>query len=159
MGDYFSDFSGDDAVGGAMGFWGGLHPGIRSAAIMWVLLMGIAVLHSFTAGASLALCYPVQVLLYVANGALASYFALGSGYHSSDLPRVGAIAGFVAWILPAAYYLVFGIFLGLVTLGIGFVGIAALVLCGPIDLAIHAACGAIGAWLYGRRYTGETEWY
>ena len=160
MSDYFSDFSGDDTVGGAVGFWERLHPSIRSALILWSFLIGIAVINSLTGGTSVVFCYPVQLILYVANGALAGHFALGSDYHPSDLPRVGAIAGFVAWTLPALFYLVFDIILGLVTLGIGFLGIAVWVLCGPIDLVIQAICGAIGGWLY-RRFAGaqESEWY
>ncbi|MBC8492790.1 MAG: hypothetical protein H8D43_03310 [Chloroflexi bacterium] len=160
MGDLYSEYSEKDVVDSALGFWGGLYPGIRSAVLLWLFLIGIAVLNSFTAGTSVVFCYPVQLFLYVANGSLAGYFALGSGYHTSDLPRVGAIGGFVAWILPTLFYLVFGFILGVVTLGIGFLGIAVWALCGPIDLAIQATCGALGAWLYGR-FAGEQEsdWY
>jgi len=159
MSDYFSDFSGDDMGGGAAGFWERLHPSIRSALILWAFLIGIAVINVLTGGTSVVFCYAVQLLLYAANGALAGHFALGSGYQSSDLPSVGAIAGFIAWILPALFYLVFDVILGLVTLGIGFLGLAVWVLCGPIDLVIQVICGAIGGWLYGRS-TGaqESEW-
>jgi len=141
------------------GYWECLHPGVRSAVILWGFLIGIAVLNSFSAGASVVFSYPVQLILYVANGALAAYFALGQGYQLSDLPRVGIIAGLVAWILPALFYLIFGLILGVVTLGIGFLGVATWVLCGPVDLAIQATCGALGAWLYGR-FAGEqrSEW-
>jgi len=161
MGDYFSDrdFYGDDRIGGAMGFWERLHPSIRSALILWAFLIGIAVINALTGGTSVVFCYPVQLLLYMANGALAGYFASGSGYRTADLPRIGAIAGFVAWILPALFYLVFGLILGLVTVGIGFLGVAAWLICGPVDLAIQATCGALGAWLYGRfsgASTGDT---
>lgn len=34
--------------------------------------------------------------------------------------------------------------------GAAFVGLIGCVLCGPIDLAIHAAFGALGAYIYGR---------
>ena len=136
--------------GGAVGYWERLHPGVRSALIFWVFLLAAALIHGLTGSVSLAICYPVQVLLYVGNGALAGYFAMNSGYAVSDLPRVGAIAGLVAWVLPALFYLIFGAILGVVTLGLGFLGIVAWVLCGPVDLAIQAVCGALGAWLYGR---------
>ena len=48
--------------------------------------------------------------------------------------------------------------LGLVTFGIGFLGLAAWILCGPVDLAIQAICGALGAWLYGRLGGANDEW-
>lgn len=140
----------ENQIDSALGFWEGLHPGVRSAVIMWVVLIGIGLLNSVTGGTSIVFCYPVQLFLYAANGALGAYFALGSGYDPSDLPQVGAIAGLVGWILPALFYLVFGLILGLVTFGFGFVGVAAWLICGPVDLAIHATCGALGAWLYGR---------
>ncbi len=132
-------------------FWEGLHPGVRSALIFWIVLLALALLNSFTGGTSLVFCYPVQILLYAANGALAAYFALRSGHHTSDLPRVGAIAGLVAWVMPAVYYLIVGLLLGIATLGVGWlVGAAGWLLCGPIDLSIHALFAALGAWLYGR---------
>jgi hypothetical protein len=152
MSDFDSDYR-EDMVDNAVGFWERLHPGIRSAVILWAFLIGIAMLNSFTGGTSVVFCYPVQLLLYVGNGALAGYFALNSGYHTTDLPRIGAIAGLVAWVLPALFYLVFGFILGLVTLGIGFLGVATWMLCGPVDLAIQVTCGALGAWLYGH-FTG-----
>lgn len=139
-------------------FWQGLHPGVRSALIFWIILLAIALLNSLTGGTSLVFCYPVQVLLYVANGALAAHFAIGSGYHTSDLSKVGAIAGLVAWVMPAAYYLIFGLLLGLVSLGVGWlVGAIGWLLCGPIDLAIHALFAALGAWLYGRFAGGRDD--
>jgi hypothetical protein len=154
MNNHYEGNEDRDLIGSAMGLLGSLHPGIRSAVLLWAFLIGIAVLNSFTGGTSVVFCYPVQLLLYVGNGALASYFALNSGYHTAALPRVGAIAGLVAWVLPALFYLVFGFILGLVTFGIGFVGVATWVLCGPVDLAIQVTCGALGAWLYGH-FTGE----
>lgn len=35
------------------GLWTGWHPGLRAAILMWILLLGISVLHSFTGGTSL----------------------------------------------------------------------------------------------------------
>ena len=138
--------------------WEGLHPGVRSALIFWVLLLAIALLNSFTGGTSLVFCYPVQVFLYAANGALAAYFALNSGHDAGDLPKIGAIAGLVAWVMPAVYYLIFGLLLGVVTLGMGWlVGAVGWLLCGPIDLAIHAVFAALGAWLYGRFAGGRGD--
>jgi hypothetical protein len=131
-------------------FWGGMNPGVRSAMILWVFLGAIAIFHGITGGISAALCYPVQLLLYAANGVMAGYFALNSGYRVADLPRVGAIAGLVAWILPALFFILFDVILGLVTLGVGFLGLATWLLCGPIDLAIQIIAGALGAWLMGR---------
>ncbi len=131
-------------------FWGRLHPGIRSAVILWVFLLVVALVNSLTGGASVVFCYPVQLLLYVGNGALAGFFAVGSGYRVEELAQVGAVAGLVAWLLPTLYYVVFGLILGLVTLGAGLFGVAAWLLCGPVDLAVQAVCGAFGGWLYGR---------
>ncbi|MGC8838068.1 MAG: hypothetical protein ACP5UM_06590 [Anaerolineae bacterium] len=149
MADWY-DYGTEERKGGPSGFWQGLHPGVRSAVLLWLILLGIAILNTVTGGSSIVFCYPVQVLLYLANGALAGYFALNAGYEVSDLPRIGAIAGFVLWILPALFYLVFGLILGIVTLGVGFLGVASWILCGPVELAVQAACGALGAWLYGR---------
>lgn len=149
---------GNDYFDKPKGFWDGLHPGVKSALIFWILLLAIALLNSFTGGTSLVFCYPVQVLLYAANGALAAYFALGSGRQTSDLPKIGAIAGLVAWVMPAVYYLIFGLLLGVVTLGVGWlVGAAGWLLCGPIDLSIHALFAALGAWLYGRFASRDSE--
>jgi len=141
---------GEDTLSGDAGFWEGLHPGVRSAVLLWLFLIGIAILNSLTGGTSIVFCYAVQLLLYVINGALAGYFALNSGYDIPDLPQVGAIAGLVLWVLPALFYLVFDLILGLVTFGLGLLGLASWIVCGPIDLAIQAACGALGAWLYGQ---------
>ena len=106
-GDYWGE---DDERNRDAGWWQGLHPSVRSALIFCTLLLGVALLNAFT-GVSIIICYPVQLLLYVGNGALAGSFALGAGYSATDLPRVGAIAGFAAWILPAIFYLVFGLLL------------------------------------------------
>lgn len=131
-------------------FWGRLHPGIRSAVILWVFLLVVALVNSLTGGASIVFCYPVQLLLYVGNGALAGFFAVESGYRVEELARAGAVAGLVAWLLPTLYYVVFGLILGLVTLGAGLFGVATWLVCGPVDLVVQAICGAFGAWLYGR---------
>lgn len=140
--------------------WQSQHPGVRSAIVMWGLLLVVALINSFTGGTSILFFYPVQLLLYIANGYLAGYYALTSGRHPSDLSQIGAIAGFVAWILPAVYYVVFGLILGVVTFGIGaIVGFGVWLLCGPIDLAIHAILAAFGAWLYGRNYNYQEEEY
>lgn len=145
----------EDLIERATGFWGRVHPGIRSGVLLWALFVAIALMHSLTGGSSAAICYPIQILLYIGNGVLAAYMALGSGFDQTDLPRVGAVAGMVAWVLPAFFYLVFVVILGMATLGIGFVGIATWVLCGPVDLAIQIGCGSLGAWGYGN-FTGGT---
>jgi len=132
--------------------WGNLHPALRSAVVFWAFLIAIALVNSFTGGTSIAFCYPVQLLLYIANGALAAHFALKAGYHPADLPRVGAIAGLLVWVLPAVYYLIAVLILGIATLGVGFLGLAGWLLCGPVDLVIQATSGAIGAWLYGKNF-------
>lgn len=147
---YNSDFEIEPRGSGPLGSWEGLHPGVRSAMIMWILLIGVALLNTLTGNTSLLLCYPVQLLLYAGNGYMAGRFALASNYHSSELPNVGAIAGFVAWILPALFYIIFGMILGVVTLGIGFLGVALWCVFAPFDLAIHAALAAVGAWFAGR---------
>lgn len=148
MSDLLLDSGGGSGRGN--GFWGGMHPSLRSAIIVWIFLLAIALVNSLTAGSSIVFCYPVQLLLYVANGALAARFALDSGYAVADLPRVGAFAALLGWLAPALFYFVVGILLGIVTLGAALVGVVLCVACGPIDLAFHAACGALGAYLYGR---------
>jgi len=148
MSDLLSDGLGTSS--GPSGFWSGLHPSLRSAAIVWIFLLAFALVNSFTAGSSLVICYPLQLLLYFGNGALAARFALDSGYAVSDLPRLGAFAALLGWIAPALFYFVAGVLLGIVTLGAALVGMVFCVACGPIDLALHAACGALGAYVYGR---------
>lgn len=135
---------------GPGGFWGSMHPSLRSAVIIWVFLIAFALVNSFTAGGSIVICYPLQLLLYLANGALAARFALDSGYSVSDLPRLGAFAALLGWLAPAIFYFVLGILLGVVTLGAALIGTVLCIACGPIDLALHAACGALGAYLYGQ---------
>lgn len=108
--------------GDQMGFLRGLHPGIRAAVIFSLVLLGINLIHTFTGGAT-TICYPVQLLFYIANGALAGYLASGSGYDAADFPRVGAIAGLVAWIMPAIYLLIIVTILDLATPGVKFLGI------------------------------------
>ncbi len=148
MSDLLSDDFGTSS--GPSGFWSGLHPSLRSAAIVWVFLLAFALVNSFTAGGSIVICYPLQLLLYFANGALAARFALDSGYSVSDLPRIGAFAALLGWLAPAIFYLVLGLVLGIVTLGAALIGTVLCIACGPIDLALHAACGALGAYVYGR---------
>lgn len=153
MSDLLTD--GIDRPSGPGGFWGNLHPSIRSGLIVSIFLIAIGLVNLFTVGSSIVFCYPIQILLYMANGALGAHFALDSGYSTSDLPRVGALAALIGWVGPTIFYLVVNIFFGLVTLGVAFVGLLGCVLCGPIDLAIHAAFGALGAYIYGR-YRGPT---
>lgn len=156
---YNSGFELDPRDAQSLGFWHKLHPGVRSATLMWMLLLAVALINSFTGGVSILFLYPLQILLYGANGYLAGHLAKESGYPSSDLTRVGAIAGVVAWVLPALYYIVFGLILGIVTLGIGFIGLFAACLFGPVDLAIHAGCGAFGGWIYGRQHEDPYDLY
>lgn len=150
MNNPYGKYSGADVTDPALGFWSRFHPGVRSAIIVGLILTAIAVLNSFTGGTSIIFLYPVQILVYIANGVLAAYLAIRSGYQRADLPKVGAIAGAVGWVLPALFYLIFGLILGIATFGVGFLAVAVWVLCGPIDLAIHAFCGMLGGWLYGR---------
>jgi len=128
----------------------GLHPGIKSALIVTGVVLTISVINAFTGGTSIIFCYPIQLVIYAGNGALAAYFAQNVGYTPESLPRVGALAGTIAWILPAVFYIVGSLVLGMFTFGLGFLGIAMWLLCGPIDLAIHILCAMAGAWLYGR---------
>lgn len=150
----WNDF--DPAPSGPNRFGSGLHPGIRSALIVWGIILLISLINAFTAGTSVIFCYPVQLLVYVGNGALGAHFALGSGYDTPSLPQVGAVAGAVAWVLPAAFYFIGSLILGIFTLGIGFFGMAVWLLCGPVDLAIHVMFAMFGAWLYGR-YSGGSS--
>ena len=143
------DFDYDDSPVSAIPFWYRLHPAIKSALVFTLFIVGATVLNSLSLGMSLLLCYPLQILIYVANGFLAGYFAIGAHYRRGDLPRIGAIAGALLWILPALLYIIFGVLLGISTLGIGFLSLVTWLVCAPVDLIVQAACGAIGAWLYG----------
>lgn len=149
---YSSGFDIEPRGTGPFTFWERLHPSVRAASLMWVVLLAVALINSFTGGSSILFCYPVQILLYVANGYLAGHFAQKSGYPISELTRVGSIAGLIGWVMPAIYYIVFGLLLGVITLGIGFVTLVGACLFGPVDLAVHAGSGALGGWLYGRQH-------
>ena len=141
----------DTSTSGPAGsVWGRLPPGVRSGLIVGVFLVVSGLISSLTGGASSVFCLPVLFLFYLANGALAAYFAGGMGCVASDLPKHGAIAGLVAWGVSGLYYLVVAPLVGIATLGLGFLDLARWVVCGPIDLAVQAAAGALGAWLYGR---------
>jgi hypothetical protein len=140
-----------DREAAAKGLWRKLHPGIRSSLILGAFWLGLTLLQSFSAGFSLLLCFPIHWMLYIANGVLASRLATTSGYQSADMPKVGAIAGLVGWILPALFYLIFHVILGIVTFGVGFFGIATWIIFGPLDLAFQISLAALGAVLF-RRY-------
>ncbi len=135
---------------------GGLPASLRAAAILWAVMLGLAIINTFTAGASIIFTYPGQLLLYLFNGGLAAYFALNEGTRQDDLPRLGAIAGFWLWVLPALFYIVGSLLLGLFTFGVGWLGVLGFVLCGPVDLAVEALLGMTGAWLYGK-YIGDSD--
>lgn len=152
--EYYDDLPGPRRGRG----WHGLPPSLRSALIMWLFLFGIALFNSFTGHTSIIFCYPIQWLLYIANGYVAGRFALDDGASKSELARVGALAGFFAWIMPAVYYVVFSALFGLVTLGVGLVGMVFLLICGPIDLVLHAVFGIFGAWLAGRNHQEPSDW-
>ena len=139
------------------GFGGNLHPGIKSALIVSTIILAISIVNVLTGGSSIILCYPIQLLIYAGNGALGAYFALNSGYPTQAIPRVGAVAGAVAWILPAAFYILGSLVLGVFTFGVGFLGVALWLLCGPVDLAIHVLCAMTGAWLYSRSNRGPSD--
>jgi hypothetical protein len=151
-----NNYTDDEEYSGGIGRVSGLPPSFRSAIILWLVVLAIAMLNAFTAGSSIIFTYPGQLLLYVLNGGLAAYFALNEGGQVDDLPRIGALAGFWLWILPALFYIVGSLLLGLFTFGLGWLGIFGFVLCGPIDLAIEAILGMTGAWLYGK-YTGGSS--
>lgn len=147
---YMDDYDEDYGDSGWGRFWKNLPPGLKSAALLWIVSLGFGVLHGVTAGISLLLCYPVKVLFYVVNGVLAGYFAINQGHDPGDLARIGAMAGFYLWILPALVYLVFGFLLGISTFGLGFIGVATWLICGPVELAVQMGAGAFGGWFYGR---------
>jgi hypothetical protein len=134
---------------GPMGKSSHLPPSLRAAMLMWTFVGIIAIINTFTAGTSLIFFFPVQLLLYAITGALAARFALNEGYPRDRVPTVGAQAGFFAWILPALVYLLLSLF-G-ISIGVGLLGIAAWIVCGPIDLAVQVVMGAIGASLYNRQ--------
>lgn len=142
--------SGEEITERAQSFWEGLHPGVRSGLIFTVFYVVVALINAFSAGVSIVVCYPVQLLLYVANGGLAGYFASSSETYRDELAQVGAVAGLAAWVLPAIAYFILGIFFGFATLGVGFFSLIGCIVCGPVDLAIQALLGALGAWGYGR---------
>src|SRR5262245_17448725 len=82
------------------------NPSVRAAVIMWTLLTAVTLFHAATGGASLVLCFPLQIPLYMATGALAGFFASKSGYAVTNLPKYGALAGAISWLLPAVIALI-----------------------------------------------------
>lgn len=149
MSDLLSSGS-DTPSGGPGGFWNNLPPSVRAGLIVAVFLSVIWLINTITVGSSLVFCLPIELALYVANGALAAHFALDSGYATADLPRIGAFAALIGWGGQAITILILGLILGFVTLGGALVGFVGCLACGPIFLAVHAAFGALGAYIYGR---------
>lgn len=143
-------FDHDDFDNVPTGFFGSIPPGVRAGLITGVFLVGAGLISSFTGGTAAVFCFPVLLLIYAGNGALAGYFAGHSGADAADFSKTGAIAGLVAWGFSALYYLVIAPIVGLATIGLGFLDVARWVLCGPIDLAVQVALGALGSWAYGR---------
>ena len=136
---------------GPTGFLSNLPAGVRAGLITGLVLIIAGVISSLTAGAAGVLCFPVLLLFYVGNGALAGHFAGGG----DDAPKAGALAGLIAWGMSALYYLVVAPLIGLATVGLGFLDIARWVLCGPIDLAVQVLLGALGGWAYSRMRGGS----
>lgn len=129
------------------GFWDNLHPSIKAAVIVWLGVLVLQIVNVVTVGLSLVVSYPVQLLIYVGNGALAAYFADEGSYAQSDLVRTGAVAGAGLIVLTWIVYVVRIFILGVATLGVGRTGLLSCVICGPADVVVSVLCGILGAWL------------
>jgi hypothetical protein len=127
---------------------------LRAALLAWAGILVLQIVNVLTVGVSLIVFYPLQGLLYVAGGALAAHFAYEDVYQrdiaQTDIVREGAGAGLVLSILSWLAYAVLIFVLGVLSLGAGWLGCLSFAFCLPGDLAVGAALGALGAWLFQR---------
>lgn len=129
-------------------FWDRLHPSIKSAALIWLGVLVLQIINVVTVGVSLVIAYPLQLLIYVGNGALAAYIADGDEYPEDEFVRIGAGAGVALSALTWVVYVVLIFVLGVATLGVGWTGLLSCIICGPIDLLVAVLCSALGAWIF-----------
>lgn len=123
-------------------------PFLRSAIIVTVGLFALQIVNVLTVGIALLVSYPLLILIYIGNGALAGYFANQDGivetaFHQGLLS--GLVVGVLEWIIYGLLISVFGV----LTIGFGYVGLIAC-LCAPVDIIIAAGFSGLGSWIVGR---------
>jgi hypothetical protein len=128
----------------------GMHPGFLAGLIVGALLTVLGLVSSITGGAVAVICLPLMLLIYAGAGVLAGYLSVRSGRGADNLSKMGAIAGLVSWGISAVYYLLIAPLVGFATLGLGLVDVARWLICGPVQVAVQVALGALGAWAFGR---------
>lgn len=150
---YHDDFDLESMEDGKRETLGRIPPSIRAALIIAIGLIIVQVVNVLTIGVSLVVFYPVLLLIYLGNGALAAHFASQDHYPAHGMLVQGAGAGLALGVLEWLVYAVLISIFGAVTLGLGFTGIAVCALCGPVDVIIAALLGLLGA-LLARRLLG-----
>lgn len=150
------DDSGRSNAGSGMG------SALRAAAIFSIPIIVADFFNYYSAGTSLIVSGPILLLLYLGCGALAAYFAAGTGQGGVF---AGTVAGFMLWgtstLINVAVALLAGFFSfgGTLLLGVPY-----LCICGPFHLIAAGTAGALGAGLFTLfggdmgRHDGDSEW-
>lgn len=147
----------------SVSWWDRLPPGVRAGLIMMIPVLLIQLLNAFAFQLEIIAIYAVQLIFYLINGILAANFLLNrvggrSGRGgvrrnkiSEKMNREGITAGFVLGIFAVIIYALIAAFWGQITFGVGgWSGLAALLICGPIDIIVSIMVAMLGAWLYDR---------
>ena len=124
-------------------------PFLKASMIVVVGLIVMQVINVMTVGISLIVFYPIQLVIYLGNGALAAHFAKQEGFDDVWVQQ-GALAGLTFGIIEWVIYAILISVLGAITLGLGwFTGGIACLICGPLDILVAVGLGAFGALLLG----------
>ena len=149
--DNMDDYYGGEDLGGALGFWAGLPPGVRAVTLFAIPFIAVDIFNYFSAGAALVLSLPILTLMYAGCGALGAKFAGDDGRDSSEFPFLGATAGLSLWLTSTVVNTVVSLIVGTATLGSTLLlGVPYLCLCAPFQLIGGGLMGALGGFLYGR---------
>lgn len=144
MDDYYLDE-------GSSGFWSGLPPSIRAAALLAIPFIVADFFNYYSAGTALVISFPLLALMYAACGALACKFAADQGRDSSEFAFLGATAGLALWAVSLVVNTVISLILGTLSLGTTLLlGLPYLCLCAPVQLIGGGLLGALGGFIYGR---------
>jgi hypothetical protein len=136
--------------------WNRLPPQLRAALIFSIPFIVADFFNYYSGGTALLLTTPILLVLFTGCGALGAKFASDRGRASHDLLFVGAMSGFLLWLLSLVVNGIIALGAGIFTFGVTLLlGIPYFCFCGPLNLLGGGIAGAIGAWLYrffgGRR--------
>jgi len=132
------------------GFFSRLSPASKAALIFAVPFTAADFFNYYSAGTSLIISLPVQIILYIACGALAAYFASNLGEYSTNLFAVGAKAGFTLWLISTVVNTILALIFGALTFGGALLlGLPYLCLCAPVQAIGGILMGGMGGFILG----------